>query len=290
LAEVEAFKESKSMKEFSWEAMTGIKSIYDIDLNAADGTPNFLQQFKGKAIMLVNTTVGCGNANQLEVLQWLQDEFGGDKFQVVGIPTNDYCGPGITKGKWSEGITCGMDSQKYGEDVYGTTFKYSEMISSNPNAEVIAQVSTHPGKNGVGQDLGEPHDLYVEASNHAAWLYSYHKQTEGDDYESDTDQYYSWWLNQKDSGINMGGNYEKYFFDKDGYLVRHLHCNALNYDAEKTIKESHEQDGRKFKRFSHFARSSKIFEEELAYTKNLIKELSENRISELNPAFGFKWK
>ncbi len=100
-----------------------LKSIYDIELKSAIGEPGFLQQFKGKAAIVVNTTVGCGNANQMEVLQWLQEKYGGDQFQIIAIPTNDYCGPGVTYGKWSEGITCGLDSQNYGQDVYGTTFK-----------------------------------------------------------------------------------------------------------------------------------------------------------------------
>ncbi|NBO50081.1 MAG: hypothetical protein EBU80_10235, partial [Chitinophagia bacterium] len=102
-----------------------LKSIYDIDLNSAEGTPGFLNQYKGKVTLIANTTVGCGNANQMEVLQMLQDKYGDKGFQVIAIPTNDYCGPGITKGKWSEGITCGADSQAYGKDVYGTTFGFS---------------------------------------------------------------------------------------------------------------------------------------------------------------------
>ena len=70
-----------------------MKSIYDIPLNSAEEAPNFLDQFKGKVTLIVNTTVGCGNANQMEILQRLQETYGGDDFQVVAIPTNDYCGP-----------------------------------------------------------------------------------------------------------------------------------------------------------------------------------------------------
>ena len=135
-----------------------MKSIYDIPLKSATNEDNFLSKFKGKVSLVVNTTVGCGNANQLEVLQWLQDKYGGDNFQVIGIPTNDYCGPGITKGKWSKGISCGLDSQNYGRDVYNTTFEYSEMVASNPNSLVSETV----GKNGLGEDHKEPHELYKE--------------------------------------------------------------------------------------------------------------------------------
>ena len=53
-----------------------MKSIYDISINSAEGEPNFLQQYKGKVTMVVNTTVGCGNANQLPILQKLQEKYG----------------------------------------------------------------------------------------------------------------------------------------------------------------------------------------------------------------------
>ena len=143
-----------------------MKPIYNISLNSADEAPNFLDQFKGKVGLLVNTTVGCGNANQMEVLQWLQDKYGGDDFQVIAIPTNDYCGPGITHGKWSQGITCGADSQNYGRDVYGVTFQFSEMVASNPNKSVN-EISPHRGDetvNGLGQPRKETHDLYKQVS------------------------------------------------------------------------------------------------------------------------------
>jgi glutathione peroxidase-family protein len=110
-----------------------MRSIYDIQLNSAEGTPNHLDQYKGKVTLVANTTVGCGNANQLEVLQMLQDKYNSEDFEIIAIPTNDYCGPGVTKGKWSQGITCGLDSKAYGEEVYNTTFKYSEMVSSVPH-------------------------------------------------------------------------------------------------------------------------------------------------------------
>ena len=135
-----------------------LKSIYDIDLKSADGAEGFLNQYKGKVTLIANTTVGCGNANQMEVLQMLQNKYADKGFEVIAIPTNDYCGPGITKGKWSKGISCGLDSQNYGRDVYNTTFEYSEMVASNPNSLVSETV----GKNGLGEDHKEPHELYKE--------------------------------------------------------------------------------------------------------------------------------
>lgn len=230
-----------------------MKSIYDISLSSAEGTPNFLDQFKGKVTMIVNTTVGCGNANQLEVLQWLQAKYGGDDFQIVAIPTNDYCGPGVTKGKWSEGITCGLDSQEYGKDAYGVTFQYSEMVGSNPHPSTSA---AH-GKNGLGQDNLPVHPMYQEISSQMLEL----KQANHKLGITPSQDYYSWWLNLGfDNGETMGGNFEKYLIDKDGYVIKHYHCTVLNYDIEKTLKDSLTEAGHPV--MIGIGRSKKVFQEE----------------------------
>lgn len=251
-----------------------MKSIFDIDINSAEGTPKFLEQYRGKAVMVVNTTVGCGNANQLEVLQWLQDKYGPNNFEIVAIPTNDYCGPGITKGKWSDGITCGMDSKNYGVDQYNVTFNYSEMVGSNPNSLVSEVV----GKNGLGQDHKEPHDLYKEIKLQSKEL----KSTNRSLGIFPEEKYYSWWLNLGfDDGEWMGGNYEKYLFDKDGYLYKHYTCTVLNYDVEKTLKENMMDQGKAVR--MGLGRSKKIFEEEYGVVCNDIEDLISGKKSVINP-------
>jgi glutathione peroxidase-family protein len=215
-----------------------MKSIYEIPLNSSEGTPNHLDQFKGKVTMVVNTTVGCGNANQMEVLQWLQEKYQDQGFEIIAVPTNDFCGPGVTKGKWSQGITCGTDSQKYGQEVYGTTFKFSEMVTSNPN-DLANELSEHKGNlnvNGLGHPVGEPHELYKEISNQMLELGKI-QDTIND--EVPEGGYLSPWLNKGFyNGAKMGGNFEKYLIDQDGYVVKHFSCTVLNYDIEKTLKES----------------------------------------------------
>lgn len=262
-----------------------IKSIYDISLNSADGQPDFLRQFKNKVTMVVNTTVGCGNANQMEVLQMLQDKYGGDHFQVVAVPTNDYCGPGITHGKWSQGITCGADSQSYGRDVYGVTFQFSEMVSSIPNASVSGDLGVEPGHNGLGQPYGEPHDLYKEIRNHQNLAKAKISRINFDHQEMFRDKYFSWWLNLGFyNGTHMGGNFEKYVVDKDGFVDKHYQCTVLNLDSEATVKEMAEKEGRKIG--VGMGRSRKIFEEEWTVVCENIEELMMGRTSVINPKNG----
>jgi glutathione peroxidase-family protein len=256
-----------------------MKPIYTIPLNSAEDAPNFLDQFKGKVGLLVNTTVGCGNANQMEVLQWLQDKYGGDDFQVIAIPTNDYCGPGITHGKWSQGITCGLDSQNYGKDVYGTTFQFSEMVASNPNLRVN-ELNPHNGDatvNGLGQPRKAPHELYKEVDDQMNAF----ANKEKDLGIINKKEYYSYWLNMDTGGQQQGGNFEKYLIDRDGYISKWYQCTVLNYDTEKGVKEAAAAEGVGVDVGP--GRSMKIFEEEYSVVCKEIEELIAGKKSLINP-------
>jgi glutathione peroxidase-family protein len=262
-----------------------MKPLYDIDLNSADGSPDFLKQYKGKVTMVVNTTVGCGNANQMEVLQWLQEKYQDQGFEIIAIPTNDYCGPGITHGKWSQGITCGSDSQAYGQDVYGTTFQYSEMVASNPNISVN-ELNPHNGNsevNGLGQPRKPPHELYEQIKAH---MFGVKSQNTSLGIINNKD-YYSFWLNRGfDEGSEQGGNFEKYLVDKDGYVAKHYLCTVLNYDSEKGVKEAAAAEGRNIDVGP--GRSMKIFEEEYAVICQHIEELIAGKKSVINPEYTHK--
>jgi glutathione peroxidase len=256
-----------------------MKSIYDIELDSAEGTPNFLQQFKGKTVLLINTTVGCGNAGQMESIQWIQEDLAGEDFTVVAIPTNDFCGPSITKGKWSKGIECGLDSKNYGEDVYGVTFPFSEMITSNP-ADIPLEapwLGKGPGLNGNGQPFGERHELYLEVSNQVKALQD-DKISKGIVEKTD---YESRYLNEHNGGLMMNANFEKYLIDKDGYVVKHYPATTLNWDVERTLKEDLIAQGADPKMGPD--RSEYIFNEENAVIRDHIERLMSGERSRINP-------
>jgi glutathione peroxidase-family protein len=258
-----------------------MRSIYEIPLNSATNEPNFLDQFKNKVALVVNTTVGCGNANQLEVLQWLQDKYQDQGFEVIAVPTNDFCGPGVTKGKWSQGITCGLDSQEYGQEVYNVTFKYSEMVTSNPNS-LANELSEHKGNdkvNGLGQPIQETHEVYKEISRQ---MLSVRATVDTDKGEFEGIDFMSPWLNKGlYGGAQMGGNFEKYLVDSDGYVMKHFPCTMLNYDIEKTLKESLEAEGIPAKLGED--RSPEIFNEEFELVCKEIEKAISGSKSSINP-------
>lgn len=258
-----------------------MKSIYNIDLMSSEGTNNFLEQYKGKVTLVVNTTVGCGNANQMEVLQWLQEKYQDQGFEIIAIPTNDYCGPGVTKGRWSQGITCGADSKEYGQSIYNTTFKYSEMVSSNPNPDLNHQLNNGlpDGVNGLGQEIRPPHELYQEIANQMLDLGKIQNMIPNETPELG---YLSPWLNVGFyNGAQMGGNFEKYLVDKDGYVIKHFSCTVLNYDIEKTLKESLIEAGSPAQMGE--GRTPEIFAEEFLVVCNEIEKAISGSISPINP-------
>jgi glutathione peroxidase len=107
-----------------------VDSIYDIPLKSWDDKEDFLAKYKGKVTLIVNVTANCGNAPQLAPLEEIYQKYKDRGFEIAAIPTNDFCGPGITYDKWENGITCADDARTYALDTYQVTYDFSEMITS----------------------------------------------------------------------------------------------------------------------------------------------------------------
>lgn len=111
--------------------MTTLTSIYDIPLCSIDGEQNFLSQYKGKVSMIVNVTADCGNSPQYKTLEKIYNKYKDQGFEIIAVPTNDFCGPGITYNEYAEnGISCGLDAKKYATDKYQVTYDFSELVTS----------------------------------------------------------------------------------------------------------------------------------------------------------------
>jgi len=65
------------------------QSIYDIEINALDGQPISLSEFKGKKLLFVNVASECGFTKQYKELQKLSDTYP-EKLVVIGSPCNQF--------------------------------------------------------------------------------------------------------------------------------------------------------------------------------------------------------
>jgi len=108
--------------------------IYSIQLKSHDGQDGFLKQYRGKVCLIVNVTADCGNAPQYGIIEDLYQKYKDQGFEVIAVPTNDYCGPGITYGKWEQGIKDAEEARNYAKSVYGVTYNFSELVKSKPSS------------------------------------------------------------------------------------------------------------------------------------------------------------
>ena len=65
-------------------------SLYDIDLVTIDGTPQKMEVYRGKTLLIVNVASQCGFTPQYEGLQALYESFKDRGFVVLGFPCNQF--------------------------------------------------------------------------------------------------------------------------------------------------------------------------------------------------------
>lgn len=68
-----------------------VMPIYEIEINALDGTPLNLSNFKGKFILVVNVASKCGFTPQYKELRKLQEQFSSE-LVIIGCPCNQFGG------------------------------------------------------------------------------------------------------------------------------------------------------------------------------------------------------
>jgi glutathione peroxidase len=92
-------------------------SLHDFSITGIDGKPMPLAQFKGSAVLLVNTASECGFTGQYDGLEKLWESYKGKGLVIVGVPSNDFGGQ--EPGKAEEIATfCKMN--------YGVTFPLAD--------------------------------------------------------------------------------------------------------------------------------------------------------------------
>lgn len=65
-------------------------TIYDFEALKIDGQPVRLSQFKGRAMLIVNTASACGFTPQLAGLEALHTTYGARGLVVLGFPCNQF--------------------------------------------------------------------------------------------------------------------------------------------------------------------------------------------------------
>ncbi len=97
-----------------------MKTLYDFKANTIDGSVFDFSSLKGKKVLIVNTASECGNTPQYNDLEELYKKYGGDKFTIIGFPSNDF-------GAQEPGSN--SEIKAFCTKNYGVTFPMMEKIS-----------------------------------------------------------------------------------------------------------------------------------------------------------------
>jgi len=65
-------------------------TVYDFDANLLDGTPQKLEAYRGKVLLIVNVASKCGFTPQYEGLEALYRANEARGFEVLGFPCNQF--------------------------------------------------------------------------------------------------------------------------------------------------------------------------------------------------------
>ena len=65
-------------------------SVYDFSATGLDGAEQTLEQYRGKALLIVNTASKCGFTGQYAGLESLHRQYTDKPFEVLGFPCNQF--------------------------------------------------------------------------------------------------------------------------------------------------------------------------------------------------------
>lgn len=95
-------------------------AFHDFVVTDIDGKAFAFSSLKGKKVMVVNTASKCGFTPQYAKLEKLYEQYGGDKFVIIGFPANNFMGqePGSN-----------AEIKAFCTDNYGVSFPMMSKIS-----------------------------------------------------------------------------------------------------------------------------------------------------------------
>ncbi len=115
--------------------------FYEFSATAIDGTTFDFSSLKGKKVLIVNTASECALTPQFKKIQELYEEYGGDDFEIIGFPCNDF-------GRQEPNENDVIDD--FCTKMYGVTFPMMEKISiKGENPHPVYKWLTSSKENGV---------------------------------------------------------------------------------------------------------------------------------------------
>ncbi len=115
--------------------------LYSFKFKTLDGKEFDFSSLKGKKVLIVNTASKCGNTPQYADLEKLYQEYGGNKFAIIGFPANNFL---------SQEPGTNSEIREFCTKNYGVTFPMMEKISvKGKDMNPLYQWLTQKKLNGV---------------------------------------------------------------------------------------------------------------------------------------------
>ena len=99
-------------------------NFYDLEVNRPNGSAIKMSDFKGKAVLIVNTATQCGLTPQFEGLEKLHQEYKDQGLVLLGFPCNQFGGQEPESNENIESV-CEIN--------HGVTFPLTEKVDVNGN-------------------------------------------------------------------------------------------------------------------------------------------------------------
>ena len=175
------------------------ENVYDVSIDRWDGKENMLNDYRDKVTLFINVTTDCGNAPEYRIIQSIYEKYKDQGFEVVAIPTNEYCGEFIVYDEFVNGINSALDAKNFAENAHGVTYNFSELVYSNPSPPVPHELfeELYPGRM-----IPYPIQLPKEESPHPLFL----------NLGNQSENKFHW-------GYGLAGNFEKFLVDRSGEVV-----------------------------------------------------------------------
>lgn len=123
------------------EESQSMKNVHSFTLRTIDGEPKSLADYKGKALLVVNTASRCGFTGQYKSLEELYGRYKDRGFEVLAFPANDFLNqePGTD-----------AEIKEFCSLKYRTTFPvFSKISVKGKNADPLyVWLTTESGHNG----------------------------------------------------------------------------------------------------------------------------------------------
>ena len=117
------------------------KTLYDFEAKTIEGEEYDCSGLKGRKVLIVNIATECSLAPQLNKLQELYEEYGGDDFEIIAFPCNDF-------GRQEPGTNAEVLEKC--ESKYNITFQLMEKINiKGDSIHPIYNWLTQSSENGV---------------------------------------------------------------------------------------------------------------------------------------------